>query len=76
MAILKKIKIGSTYQHYKNKEYKVIGIAKHSETLEYYVIYECLYPNELSKIWVRPASLFTDKVVVDGKEVPRFKLIR
>lgn len=64
------------YQHYKTgKYYQVIGIAKHSETLEELVVYECLYENSVSKIWVRPKNMFLEKVELNGKKVPRFKLV-
>lgn len=63
------------YRHYKGKEYRVIGVAKHSETLEDLVVYEALYDNELSKLWIRPLKMFTEMVEVDGKSVPRFEYI-
>lgn len=66
------IKIGSIYQHYKGKKYRVIGIAKHSETLEEFVVYEALYDNPESKLWARPVELFVDKVKWEGKKVRRF----
>ena len=63
------------YRHYKGKEYKVIGIAKHSETLEDLVVYEALYENKTSKLWVRPLKMFTETVIIDGKEMPRFEYV-
>ena len=60
------------YEHYKGKRYRVIGVAKHSETLEELVVYEALYENELSKLWVRPRAMFEDEVEVNGRRVPRF----
>jgi len=64
------------YQHSKTGNfYKVIGVAKHSETLEDMVIYECLYNNPKSKIWVRPLEIFLEEVEIDGKMTPRFKFI-
>jgi hypothetical protein len=63
------------YNHYKGNKYKVLGVGKHSETLEDLVIYEALYENKLGKLWVRPAKMFLEKVVVNGKEVPRFEYI-
>ena len=63
------------YRHYKGKEYRVIGVAKHSETLEEMAVYEALYENETSKLWVRPLSMFTETVEVEGKEIPRFEYI-
>jgi cyclomaltodextrinase len=69
-----KVKKG-IYKHFKRGKYKVLGVGKHSETLEDYVIYEALYKNELSKLWVRPINLFTDYKEIDGKKVKRFEYI-
>ena len=67
------MKLG-VYQHYKSpvKKYRVIGVGKHSETLEDLVFDEALYDNELSKLWARPLDSFLGEVLVDGKKVPRF----
>ncbi len=67
------LKLGK-YRHYKNKEYRVVGIARHSETLEDMVIYEPLYKSD-SKFWVRPLAMFVENVEVDGKIMPRFEYI-
>lgn len=69
------MKLGK-YRHYKGKQYRVIGIAKHSETLEDLVVYEALYENPTGKLWVRPLKMFSEKIVVDGKKIPRFTFIR
>lgn len=70
-----KLKIGK-YQHSKTGNfYKVIGLAKHSETLEDLVVYECLYDNPKSKLWIRPLKMFLEEVEIDGKKVPRFKFV-
>lgn len=71
---MNKIELG-TYQHYKGKKYTVLGVAKHSETLEDLVVYVTLYENYLSALWVRPLKMFLETVVIDGQEVPRFKKI-
>jgi len=66
------------YQHYKGKFYKVIGIAIHSETQEKLVVYKALYESkEFGKnaLWTRPLTMFIEKVEVNGKKIPRFKLI-
>lgn len=68
------LKLGK-YKHYKGNYYKVIGVAKHSETLEELVIYECLYDNPRSKIWVRPLKMFTEKVKINGETIPRFAFV-
>jgi hypothetical protein len=68
-----------TYRHFKGKRYKVVGIARHSETLEALVIYRALYASkEFGKdtLWARPKENFLEKVVVDGKKVPRFRMIQ
>ena len=73
--MLSKMKLGK-YQHTKTGNfYKVIAVAKHSETLEDLIVYEALYDNPESKIWVRPLSMFIEKVEINGKKVPRFKFI-
>jgi len=66
------IRINGIYRHYKGNEYTVLGIAKHSETLEEVVIYRALYGEK--QIWVRPLSMFDEDVEVGGKMVKRFTL--
>jgi hypothetical protein len=61
------------YRHYKGNEYEVIGIAKHSETLEPMVVYRPLYGE--GGLWVRPAAMFAENVTIDGKTQPRFTRI-
>lgn len=68
------LKLGK-YRHYKGKEYQVIGVAKHSETQEDLVVYEALYDNEVSKLWVRPLKMFTEEIAVKEKKIPRFEYI-
>ncbi|MDD4995534.1 MAG: DUF1653 domain-containing protein [Patescibacteria group bacterium] len=63
------LKLGK-YRHYKGKEYEVIGVAKHSETLEELVVYRAFYGE--GQIWVRPLKMFLEEVEVDGKKIPRF----
>jgi len=60
------------YRHYKGDFYEVIGIAKHSETKEELVIYRSLKDKVL---WARPKGMFLEKIIVDGKETPRFTFI-
>jgi len=66
--------VGGIYRHYKNKRYKVIGTAKHSETLEDMVIYEAQYENSLGKTWVRPLNMFLENVKTENYMGPRFTL--
>ncbi len=61
------------YQHYKGNFYQVIGISRHSETLDILVVYQQLYAD--FGLWVRPAEMFLETITVDGKSVPRFKFI-
>jgi len=61
------------YKHYKGKEYEVIGIAKHSETLKELVVYRALYDNH--DLWVRPLEMFMEEVEINGKKMPRFEYI-
>lgn len=71
------LKLGK-YQHYKGKFYEVIGVARHSETLEELIVYRALYDSEEfgeNALWVRPKQMFLKTVNVDGKEVPRFKYL-
>lgn len=64
--------IGGLYEHYKGKPYRVLGVVRHSETLEELVHYECLYENISGKFWVRPRAMFEEDVVIDGVSCPRF----
>lgn len=66
------IKLGK-YRHFKGNEYKVIGIARHSETLEEMVVYRALYGD--GGIWVRPAEMWNETVERDGKTYQRFTYI-
>lgn len=61
------------YRHYKGNEYRVITIARHTETEEPLVIYQALYGER--GFWARPAAMFTESVVVNGTRVPRFTFI-
>lgn len=58
------------YRHYKGGEYEVIGVARHSETLEPLVVYRPLY--NASGLWVRPHAMFFGTLEVDGRTVQRF----
>lgn len=61
------------YEHYKGKKYKVLGVAKHSETLEEMVVYQAQYGD--FGIWVRPKDMFFENVEVNGEIMPRFRKI-
>ncbi|WP_417662683.1 DUF1653 domain-containing protein [Pseudomonas sp.] len=61
------------YRHYKGPEYRVFGVAQHSETEQQVVVYQALYGDY--GLWVRPLEMFCERVDVDGESVPRFALI-
>jgi len=61
------------YRHYKGSEYEVIGVARHSETYEELVVYRPLYGER--GLWVRPKAMFTEMVMIEGKDVRRFERI-
>jgi hypothetical protein len=59
------------YRHYKGGEYDVVGTVRHSETLEPMTLYRALYGEQ--GLWVRPAAMFEETVVIDGVRQPRFR---
>ena len=62
------------YRHYKGALYEVSGLARHSETEEWLVVYRALYGEY--GLWVRPAAMFTESVDYQGETVPRFSLVQ
>lgn len=58
------------YRHFKGNEYEVIGVAKHSETMEDLVVYRALYGEQ--GLWVRPAAMWNECVELNGQLVQRF----
>jgi hypothetical protein len=58
------------YRHYKGNHYRVHGLALHTETEEWMVVYEALYGD--GGLFVRPAAMFTEDVDVSGRRGPRF----
>ena len=65
--------IGGLYEHYKGNKYRVIGVARHSETLEKMVVYKACYDN--GDLWIRPYNMFCENVTVNGTVVERFKYL-
>lgn len=66
------LKLGR-YQHYKGGYYEVIGIAKHSESMEELVVYRALYGNH--DLFVRPLNMFLEEINMAGKKIKRFKYL-
>ena len=58
------------WRHFKGNEYQVLGLARHSETLEDMVVYRALYGD--GGLWVRPAAMFNETVDINGTVQPRF----
>ena len=61
------------YKHFKGNQYEVLGVARHSESQDYLVVYRPLYGD--FGLWVRPLHMFIEEVEVNGKMQPRFELI-
>ena len=61
------------YEHYKGNRYELIGVANHSETLEKMVVYRALYGE--NELWVRPAGMWDETVISDGRPIKRFRYI-
>ena len=58
------------YRHYKGGEYELVGVARHSETLEPLVVYRPLY--NATGLWVRPYDMFFGELEVEGRMQRRF----
>ena len=61
------------YRHFKGNEYRLLYVARHSETMENMVVYQALYGER--GIWVRPAAMWNEIVERDGYQGPRFQYI-
>lgn len=69
---------GGRYKHFKGGLYEVIGVGRHSESLEELVVYKALYDVPKfgkGSLWVRPKEMFLEKVDLDGKKVSRFEFV-
>lgn len=62
------------YRHFKGGLYEVVGIARHSETMEPLVVYRPLYPTE-HPLFVRPLAMWGEMVERDGQVRPRFERV-
>lgn len=70
---MQELVIGGRYRHFKGNEYRVLAVAKHSETLEEYVVYQALYGE--GGVWVRPKAMFLETVAKDSGAIQRFAYI-
>ncbi len=61
------------YRHFKGGLYEVLGVAKHSETEEEFVVYRPL--DGSGGLWVRPRAMFLETVTAGGAAVPRFQYL-
>jgi hypothetical protein len=73
--LIEQIKPGDIWRHYKNKDYRIIAVSCDTENLAWYVVYEALYDNAVSKTWHRPLEMFLETIEIDGINVPRFTRI-
>jgi hypothetical protein len=76
--LIAKVPMGAPFEHYKGKKYQILGVGRHSETLGICVLYQALYDCPTfgdQAVWVRPIEIFLETIVIDGKEMPRFRLI-
>lgn len=68
--LAKSIAIGDIYEHYKGMRYKILGVARHSESLEELIVYQALYGE--NDIWARPLEMFLEDITINGHVRPRF----
>ena len=61
------------YRHFKGKEYELLFVATHSETLEPMVVYRALYGER--GLWARPLAMWSEAVERDGVTQPRFAYV-
>ena len=67
------IKVGDIYKHFKGNVYKIIAIAKHTETEEELIIYQQV--DQPQKVWARPISMFIDIIEKNNNKFSRFTKI-
>lgn len=75
MPLTHNLHVGHIYEHYKGDRYKILAIARHTSDLSWLVVYECLYQNPISQIWIRPLDQFIEVIMLKGVSTPRFTYI-
>ena len=73
-TLTESVVVGGIYEHYKGVLYKIIGLARHSESLEEMVVYQALYGN--NDIWVRPLGMFLEHTTFEDRLLPRFRFVK
>ena len=71
------VPIGSVFEHYKGNFYKVLAVARSSEDLQLWVVYQSLYDSKDfgdKALWIRPLASFLEEITLNGKKRPRFQL--
>lgn len=66
--------LSGIFEHYSGRRYEIIGVCRHSETLEEMVVYRALYGEK--DLWVRPLSMFIESVEIKGSVQPRFRSVK
>jgi len=62
------------YEHYKGNKYNVLGVGRHTEADDYFVVYAPLDINEgKPSLWLRPYDMFIGVVELNGETIPRFR---
>jgi hypothetical protein len=76
--MIEKVPIGAVFVHYKGLKYEILCIGRHTEREHLHVVYKALYTDSEfgeGAIWIRPLSMFLERVEVDGELIPRFQRI-
>ncbi|MEX0901507.1 MAG: DUF1653 domain-containing protein [Pseudohongiellaceae bacterium] len=61
------------YRHFKGNMYELVDVARHSETLEEFVVYRALYGEH--GLWIRPRAMFEETIERDGRGMQRFQFV-
>ncbi len=74
--LISQVPVGAVFQHYRNKKnYKILGVGRHTETMELQVVYQGLYHCDTygeSPVWVRPLHMFLETIDNEGSSTSRF----